>query len=87
MVIQINHTIFLAKMSVLSTAKSGVLVSAVSMGTPELTGSMPAMEAYIEEYVNIKKLLIRYKSLLTLDIAKIKSMEQALVDAEADLIH
>lgn len=86
MVIQINHTIFVAKMSVLSNAKNGVLVSAINMGTPELSGSMPAMEAYIGEYVHIKELLIQYKSLLTLDIAKIKGMEQALVDAEAELI-
>lgn len=87
MFIQIDHLMFAAKMSMLSTAKDGILASAINMGMPELSGSMPAMEAYIEEYVQIKNLLVRYKSLLALDISKIRGMEQALMDAEAELIH
>ncbi len=85
--IQVDHIMFAAKMSMLSTAKNGILVSAITMGTPELSGSMPAMEAYIEEYLQIKNMLMQYKSFLALDISKIRGMEQALMDAEAELIH
>lgn len=87
MVIQIDHIMFAAKMSMLSTAKNGVLVSAITMCTPELSGSMAAMEAYIEEYLQVKNLLLRYKNLLAFDISKIRGMEQALMEAEAELIH
>lgn len=87
MLIQIDHIMFAAKMSMLSNAKNGVCVSAITMGTPELSGSMAAMEAYLEEYLQVKNMLLRYKNLVAFDISRIKGMEQALMDAEAELIH
>lgn len=84
MLIQINHVVFAAKLGSVTKNKNEVITASVY--TPELSGKIPAMTAYINGYGEVKGMIDYYKMLLTQDITNLKSLEQLIIKAEENLI-